>query len=99
MTSRQVKAVASPRDAALHVSPSVLTKPRGSPPLAVIMRPAGALAARSNAPLVQRHRLDQCEHRIAGLERKLVDRHAGRHSDQMAVAVEIDRDGGERAVG
>src|SRR5260221_14240127 len=60
-----------------------------SPSLVDIVRRNGALAARRNAPLIERYRLDQCEHRIAGLEGKLVDGHAGRHGDQMSVAVEI----------
>ena len=51
-----------------------------------------------DSTLIERHRLDQGEHAIAGRKRKLVDDLARRQRKEMAVLVEVDGDAGERTV-
>ena len=46
---------------------------------------------------IERHRLDQGEHAIAG-ELQLVDGLARRQCEKMAMPVEVDGDAGERTV-
>ena len=47
---------------------------------------------------IERHRLDQGEHAIAGAKRELVDGLARRERAEMAMPIEVDGDAGERTV-
>ena len=52
----------------------------------------------SHGALIERYRLDQGEHAIAGAKRELVDGLARRQCEKMAMPIEVDGDAGERTV-
>jgi hypothetical protein len=65
--------------------------------------PSLSLARRSrldrrHGTLIERDRLDQCEHAVATAKLELIDGLTRRECEEMTVPIEVDRDAGERPV-